>query len=259
MTPTSDFWPVYTGKSFNLWNPDTGAYYASADPEKVTAALQQKRSNGHRNKRSAFSEMPEAWIKDRDTLPCLRPRIALRDVTNSTNTRTVIAALVPGHRVNVHKAPYLLRIKGTERHEAFLIGVLSSMILDWYARRVVELTLSAAILNNFPIPDADIDHDPVARRVVEIAARLAAVDDRFCEWAYEVGVAVGSANHALTKIDLICELDACVAALYGLDEADLMVIYDTFHEGTDYSEHHAAVLEHFRQLSQTEIPCAPAC
>ena len=41
--------------------------------------------------------------------------------------------------------------------------------------------------------------------------------------------------------------DACVAHLYGLDESDLAVIYETFHEGADYSERHAAVLEHFRR------------
>ena len=248
MRPGSDFWPVYTGKSFNLWNPDTGEYSSSADPETVTAALQQKRRNGHRNRRSAFSEMPADWIEDPQTLPCLRPRIAVRDTTNSTNTRTVIAALVPGELVITHQAPYLLRVRGTEKDEAFLIGVLSSMILDWYARRVVELHLTASILDNFPIPAADLDNDPITRRTVEIAGRLAAVDDRFSEWAAAVGVPVGSANDEPTKSELICELDACVARLYGLDEDDLAVIYDTFHEGTDYSDRLASVLAHFRRL-----------
>ncbi len=123
------------------------------------------------------------------------------------------------------------------------------MILDWYARRVVELSLNFHILNNFPIPDADVDNDPVARRVVEIAGRLAAVDERYAEWAGEVGVPVGSVSEA-TKQDLICELDACVAHLYDLDEDDLAVVYETFHEGTDYSERHQAVLVHFRRWAR---------
>ena len=253
MRSGSDFWPVYTGKSFNLWNPDTGEYSSSADPETVTAALQRKRRNGHRNKRSAFSEMPAAWIEDPTTLPCLHPRITIRDVTNSTNTRTVIAALVPGELVITHQAPYLLRVRGTERDEAFLIGVLSSMILDWYARRVVGLHLTASILDNFPIPTPDLDNDPVARRTVEIAGRLAAVDDRFSDWAAAVGVPVGSANDEPTKSELICELDACVARLFGLDEDDLAVIYNTFHESADYSDRLNAVLAHFRRLSTIPI------
>lgn len=47
---------------------------------------------------------------------------------------------------------------------------------------------------------------------------------------------VGSVRNEVTKQDLICELDAYVAYLYGPDESDLAVIYETFHEGTDYSE-----------------------
>ena len=161
----------------------------------------------------------------------------------------MIAALVPGELVITHQAPYLLRIEGTQRDEAFLVGVLSSMILDWYARRVVELHLTASILNNFPVPDADIDNDPVARRVVEVAGRLAAVDEQYAEWAAEVGVPVGSVTDEESKQDLICELDACVAHLYGLDEDDLAVVYETFHEGADYSERHRAVLAHFRRIA----------
>ena len=123
------------------------------------------------------------------------------------------------------------------------------MILDWYARRVVELSLNFHILNNFPIPDADIDNDPVASRVIEISGRLAAVDYRYADWAAEVGVPVGSVTDEATKQDLICELDACVANLFGLDEDDLAVVYETFHEGADYSERHVAVLAHFRRIA----------
>ena len=72
------------------------------------------------------------------------------------------------------------------------------------------------------------------------------MDDRYAEWAAEIGVEVGSVTDDETKQDLICELDACVAHLYGLDEDDLAVIYETFHTGADYSAHHARVLEHFR-------------
>ena len=172
-----------------------------------------------------------------------------RDVTNRTNTRTVIAALVPGEVVSVDMAPSLLWPVGAPRDEAYLLGLLSSMILDWYARRVVELHVKFYILNNFPVPDADPEDDPIAARVVEIAGRLAATDDRFAEWASDVGVSVGSVTDEDTKHDLICELDACVAHLYGLDETDLEVIYSTFSRTVDYSERHANVLEHFRRIT----------
>ena len=85
--------------------------------------------------------------------------------------------------------------------------------------------------------------------MVEIAGRLASPDERFADWAANVGVSVGSVSSEAEKQDLIHELDACVARLYGLDEDDLAVLYATFHANTDYSERHAAVLEHFRRLA----------
>lgn len=242
-----NIWPVYSGRSFDLWNPDTGEYYASVDAESITAHLQDKRRRSRNYRRSVFSEFDPEVIENPATLACLRPRIMFRDVTNRTNTRTVIAALVPSEVVAVHLAPSLLWPLGTARDEAYLLGILCSMILDWYARRVVELHVTFAILDGCPIPDLDPTTDAVASRVVEIAGRLAAVDDRFDAWAAEVGVPVDSVRNEATKQDLIYELDACVAHLYGLDESDLAVIYDTFHEGADYSERHASVVKHFRR------------
>ena len=133
-----------------------------------------------------------------------------------------------------------------------MLGVLSSMILDWYARRFVELHMNFHILNSLPVPDASPATDPVAARVAEITGRLAAVDDRFAEWAAAAGVPVGSANDEPTRSELIYELDACVARLYDLDETDLEVIYTTFRHGTDYSARHQAVLAHFRRLSESQ-------
>ena len=241
-------WLVYKGASFDLWNPDTGVYYASVDAKAIIHHLQEKRLRQHRTSKSPFAEFAVEHIEDSETLPCLRPRIAFRDITNSTNTRTVVTALLPGELVITNKGPYLLWPEGEESDQAFLLGVLASMVLDWYARRVVELNLNFHILNSFPVPDPG-EGDPVRDRVVEIAGRLAAVDERFSEWAAEVGVPVGSANDESLKQDLICELDACVAHLYGLDEDDLAVVYETFSETVDYSDRHAVVLVHFGRIA----------
>ena len=258
MTTPTDVWPVYTGKSFNLWDPDTGQYYASVDPEKIKMHLQGKRQNQYQNSRSAFSEIAEDTIDDPETLPCLHPRIVYRDVTNAVDARTVIAALAPPYIVSVDTAPYLLLIKGTERHEAFVLGVLCSMILDWYARTAVIGHVKFATLSDFPIPDADVDESPVAARVAEITGLLAAVDERYSEWADAVGVPVGSVTDPAEKDELIHELDACVALLYDLDEDDLATIYDTFHAKTDYSARHAAVLKHYHRWQTVQGVVSPS-
>ena len=233
-----------------LWNPDTKQYYASANPNYIKKLLYDKRKRQHKVKSSAFSHLDLSTVNDATTLPCLQPRIAFRDVTRSTEMRTLITALIPGKAVTVHKAPYVFLTDASDRDTAYILGVLSSMILDWLVRRVVELNLGFYLFNNLPVPDVDPDvPGSVAARVVEIAGRLAAKDSRFADWATKVGVSVDSVKLEAEKQDLIHELDACVACLYGLDEDDLYVLYTTFSEKIDYSERLTAVLEHFRRLT----------
>ncbi len=100
------------------------------------------------------------------------------------------------------------------------------------------------VLNAFPVPRPATD-DPLRTRIVEIAGRLAAVDDRYRDWARAVGVPIGSAQELATKNDLVAELDAVVAHLYGLDRDDVGHVFETFHRGWDYEPRLTAVLAHF--------------
>jgi hypothetical protein len=120
------------------------------------------------------------------------------------------------------------------------------MPLDWYARCVVETHVNFHIFNGFPIPATNRDND-VRRKIEMIAGRLAASEEGFEHWASAVGVPIESVEDA-EQTALLAELDAAVAVLYGLDEDDLRVIYDTFHEGHDYSARRDAVIEYFRAL-----------
>lgn len=232
--------PVYAGASFNLWSPDFGAPYAYARPDVLRPHLAEKLARATQQQRSAYSGLRF----DEDELPLDRARIVFRDVTNRTNRRTVIVALAPPGASAIHKAPVLVRRQGDERAEAYLLGIMSSIPFDWYMRRWVELTMSFELLNAAPIPTYNPTHPHVAR-IVEISGRLAAVDERYAEWAAEVGVPVGSVQTDAEKDDLIAELDALVALRYGLSAAQLEHIFRTFHRGWDLSERLAHVLAHF--------------
>ncbi len=242
--PPAGYWPVFKGESFDIWVADTGSYYAWADPEKVTRALQERRSRSARLARLAFGEFPEKWVGDPRTLPCRHARIAFRDVARSTDTRTVRAALVPPTVFLTNTAPYLLWPGGDEREQAYLLGVLCSIPLDWYARRFVEIHLNFHVFNPLPIPRPSRE-DPLWKRAVAIAGRLAAQDRRFKKWAAAVGVECGPLPGD-EKDDLIHELDAVVAHLYGLTEQHLRHIFETFHEGWDYAARLEATIAHYR-------------
>jgi len=243
--PPGGYWPVFKGASFDIWNPDTGIRYAWADPDTLIDYLQEKRENSYQyaGSRSSFSEFDKEWIENPDTHPCNYPRIAFRDVTNRTNRRTVLAALLPPEIALTDKGPYLLWPRGNETDEAYLLGVLSSIILDWYARRFVETGLNYHIFKSLPIPRPGRENT-LRQRVVELSGRLAAVDDRYAEWADAVGVEYGPLGED-TKQQMIYELDAVVAHLYGLTREHVEVIFETFHDGWDYEERLAAVLEHY--------------
>ena len=128
-------------------------------------------------------------------------------------------------------------------------GSLNSIPLDWYARRYVETNLNFhSRFNSFPIPRPGRE-DVLRRRVEEIAGRLAAVDGRYADWATVVGVSVASVADETERAELVAELDAAVAVLYGLDGDDVRVIFETFHEGWDCADRLERVLAHSGRLA----------
>jgi hypothetical protein len=238
-------WPVYKGESFDIWQPDTKRYYAWGDPEKVTKHLQKKRLRSARVARSPFREFRATWLRNAETLPCNRPRIAFRRVTNRTNQRTVIVGLAPPRVFIADPAPHLLWPRGDEKDEAYLLGILSSLPLDWYARRMVETHLDYHNFNPLPVP-RPLRADPLWQRTVELAGRLACPDVRFRSWAKAVGVECGRLEER-EKEDMIRELDGVVAHLYGLSEPQLQHIFETFHEGWDYQERWKATCQWYQE------------
>ena len=81
-----------------------------------------------------------------------------------------------------------------------------------------------------------------------MAGRLAYPDERFAEWANEIGVEFGFIKED-EKQDMIDQLDAVVAHLYGLSKTQLMHVFETFHVGRDYQVKLDATLKHYQKFS----------
>jgi hypothetical protein len=239
------YWPVFKGESFDTWTPDTGTYYGWAEPKPLLDHLQAKRERSARRAESPFAGFDAEWLSDIETLPCNSARVVFRDVTRSTDSRTMRAALVPPKVSLTNKAPFFLWPRGDVRDQAFLLGVLSSIPLDWYARRFVETTMNFFIMNPFPIPRPP-QGSAVRDRVIAISARLASPDDRFEEWASGCGIEPALVEED-EKEELIAELDASVARLYGLGVKDVRHIFETFHTGWDYEARLRRVLYWFER------------
>ena len=243
-----DFLPVYKGKSFNLWEPDTSKYYAFASPDIINPWLQNKRVLAKNSTRdSPHKEFDQMYIRNKGTLPVNKPRIAFRDITRATDKRTVITSLIPPNIYIQNSAPYLLWSRGDEKDQAYLLGILCSIPLDWYARRFVELHLSYFVFNPLPVPRPNRSSE-LWQKVVQLSGRLACTDERFSEWAAAVDVEYGFIEQD-DKGEKINELDAVVAHLYGLSEKQLIHIFETFHEGWDGQPQLSGVLKHYHSWS----------
>jgi hypothetical protein len=240
---------VLSGRGFNIWTPSTGEIFATAEYETVRSELVRRLANQMKLAKSAF--YGKKWPEDfGGMLPFERPRIALRGMTNPTNTRTLIPALVPGHRILPHTAPYLLVPAGETAREAFLLAALSSIPLDWYSRKFVESSLMNHFLNAFPIPL--FDDSRRTKRIVTLAGSLASVNDDYVDWAMSVGVPVGSLLDPNERESAIFELDALVSLAYGLEREHVQHIFETFHRGWDYGPRLARVLEFFDEWKAKE-------
>jgi hypothetical protein len=235
--------PVFTGGSFYLWDPDFGKPYGYASHELVQHLLEKSRRSS-RLRKSPFFGMEFATARD---LPLSSARVAFRDVTKYDNSRTVIAALLPPGVAVMHSCPYLLRRDAPEREEAFVLGVMSSVPFDWYARRVVELHVTFDLLGSMPIPAIESSGLRGAR-IVELAGCLAAVDDRFSEWASAVNVPIGSVRSEAARDEMLAELDALVAHLYGLTRSDVEHIFESFHRGWNFEPRLQRVLAYFDDI-----------
>lgn len=232
--------PVLKGASFNLWDPDFGPPFAYAQPRTLRERLGMKIARAVRSASSPYFGLDFTPQQ----LPMDTARIGFRLVTNRTNSRTMICALLPPGVTAQHSTQFIVRRRGSLRAEAFLLGVLSSVPFDWAARRWVELNFTFEALNDLPVPDFD-EKSELCARTVRVAGELAAVDGRYREWAEAVGVEIGVAKEEPIRSDLIAELDALVALLYGLTEEQVRQMFATFQRGWNYQERIDAVLEHY--------------
>ena len=238
--PTGE--PVWKGRSFDQYDPhghEPAGYCVMAD----TLEFVQKK----RRRASVFKRMfPASVLTDPETHPIQRCRVAFRDVTNRTNSRTVIACLVPPKTLLTNKAPYLLFAGWDSLSQASVLAVLNSLSFDWLARRYVETNLNYFILNMLCFPPGD---NTPWQRLGTLAARLSCVDERFAEFAAEAGVEYGPLTEA-ERADLRAEIDALVARAYGLTADELRFIFTDFTENAVSPAYRSLVLDQFQRSSK---------
>jgi hypothetical protein len=152
-------------------------------------------------------------------------RLVFRDITNATNERTMLAAVIPAWPCG-NKVP-LLAEEGqvSVKLQLALCCVLNSFAYDFVVRnRITGINLNKFILDETPIPDLSITPAELSM----IGARLSLVHDVFAKaWLelLETFPKLGDrpwtsywATDPFDRLELRAKADAIVAHLYGLDE-----------------------------------------
>jgi hypothetical protein len=156
-------------------------------------------------------------------------KVALMDITSSTNTRSMIATATSYFPFG-HSAPVLNVADGDLAKTLCLASILNSLAFDFAARpRVSGVHLTWSILEECPVPQM-LDDSTIVIGLGVRSARLCLIHRRFAqEWLKLKSLYPSLTNQewkawwAVTEADrlrLRVEIDALCADLYGLEPDD---------------------------------------
>jgi hypothetical protein len=233
--------PVWKGRCFDQYDPHGREPAGYGDFDEVLQFVHSKRQSS----RSSFAgKVPAEVLRDPSTHPIHHARIAFRDVSRATDSRTVRACLIPPKTPLTNSAPYLVFPNGDAKLTAQLLGVMNSIPFDWQARRFVETHLNFYVLDLLCLPEAG---EELLTAISTRAARLSCIDDRFNEFAAQSGVTCGALKRE-ERGGLRAEIDALVAKAYGLSHDDLQITFSDFTRDAVSPEDRALVLQKFDEM-----------
>ncbi len=153
-------------------------------------------------------------------------RLAHRSIARSTDTRTLVASVLPptfaGHSLNVWSS----------MQPAVLFAAVSfanSLVLDWMLRLSVSANITMFFIYQLPVPRLQ-EGEPYFDAIVERSARLICTAPEYDDLAREVGLG-GHHNGAAApaeRAQLRAELDGMIAHIYGLSDAEFAHVLSTF-------------------------------
>jgi hypothetical protein len=230
--------PLWKGESFDQFDPHgAGARVCPVTEETLEKALKPRPAA----KSLIADEVPVAIRREAVNRALRSARIAFKDVTQRTNSRTVLACLVPPEIFLTNSAPYLAFIEAEPAAEAACLALMNSLVFDWQARRFVEIHVNFFILEGLRLPGLD---DDAVGTLAGAAARLSCIDERFADFAVATGVEVNQLD-ADERVSLQADIDACVARAWALTPAELKLVFDDFTEDAVPPAYREAVRQRF--------------
>jgi Eco57I restriction-modification methylase len=234
-------WPLWKGGSFDQFDPH-GAEARVCPPSKEALAVACKQRPGLRSllaKHVSPADRRKAAARTVEGA-----RVAFRDVTNRTNSRTVLACLVPPEHFLVNSAPYLVFVEPSPIAESACLALMNSLVFDWQARRFVEGHVNFFVLEGLKLPSLD---DAQIAALAAPAARLSCPDERFADFAKATGVECGPLDED-ERLALRADIDARVARAWDLTADELEIVFSDFTRDAVPEAYREAVRKRFAEL-----------
>lgn len=236
--------PLVEGKGFHQFVYPYSKPRYWVDPESATAALTPIRLKRIRQRAAeagiACPDSPSVHLDNQSF------RLAFRDISASTNERTMIATILPPnvfcphtvtlevvYRDDVINGKLRLNIKDLDDPlRLYLCAMFNSFIVDYQLRQRITSHLSYFFIYQLSLPRLP-KNDSRFRPIVERAARLIGITADYDALLAEIfGTKATHQTHGAStdgdRLRLRAELDALVAQLYGLTEEEFAHILTTF-------------------------------
>ena len=245
---STTYLPLYEGKMVHHFD-HRWATYDSGDFTDIPLSVKQDPS---------AVMLPRYWVAASEVgarLDDQRWLLGFRDITNATNERTVIPAVIPRAAVG-NNLP--LAISNLEPHRVTLLGgSLSSFALDFVARQKVGGThLNFFLVEQFPvIPPETYDQVApwnhkctLANWLIPRVLELTYTASDLAGFAMDLGYDGPPFRWEEDRRQLLrAELDACFFHLYGIERDDVEYIMGTFpivrrHDEAAFGEYRTARL-----------------
>ena len=155
-------------------------------------------------------------------------RLAFRDVARSTDTRTMIATILPPMRFAGNTAILSQSFEDIETL-LFVTSTLNSFVCDFVLRQKVSAHCNMFYVYQTPVPRLT-KADRTFQQIVDRAAKLICTTPEFDDLAAEVGLGnhTNGVTDEIARANLRAELDGIIAHLYHLTEVEFAHILSTF-------------------------------
>ncbi len=208
----SNGWPIFEGKNMHQYNHKW---------EKPEFTSNKRDGLDRESKRQVFA--------GRHVDVHNSCRLVFRNITNSTNMRTVISTIIPPHTFHTYALRSIVLVHNDNitldsdynKKISYLCGVLNSMTFDFAARARIQINL-APIIKSLPSPK------PIHENyMAELAAKMVVGTPEFEGFAESLRIPNVKQTPA-QRIEAAAEIDALVAHSYGLTLDEYKTVIESF-------------------------------